>query len=189
MRSVSGVDRVLEAMKKKLPTGTYEAIAKTLTPDIILKTGKAEWDADVADFVGREAEVGQAWVSVEEFPWADGSIIKYYAATKVTAQAPLPDGKAGLKVVCSYSTNPDYLKGFLGDAGVAALAGLKPLPGTAKVSGERQRVVDPTTLVWYEGKSRRWIQAPTHLPGAEEFLVTLTEEKTYTVTITPPKKG
>ncbi len=186
MQSVSGVERVLGEMQKKLSPETFALVAKTMTPESVLEQSKSEWDAEVADFIGRPAKVGAAWVSVEEFFLPDGTPVKHYAAKKITS-APLVGGKPGLRVAFAYTTNPEELKSFLGPAGATALAGLKPLTGKAKVSGEGQRTVDPATLIWYDGKVRRWVYGTVTMPEAGEVPMTFTQEKTYKAVVTPPK--
>ncbi len=184
MQSVSGLERVPQELKKRLPAEAYEAMAPSLTPEKLSAASRTQWQADVTDLVGRPARVGTTWVSLEECAWPDGNTIKYYAARKVAGQA-LVQGKPCLRIISTYSTDPAEFKSFLGESGAALLTGLKPLPGKAKVTGEAQRVVDPATLMWYDGKGRLWVQAP--IGGGDSTLFTFTREREYQVAVTPPK--
>jgi len=181
MQSVTGLDKVPARLKSGFSAAEVKRLAPLLTAPAILRTQRIEWGNHVADFVERPAKEGAVWVTRSQFPLPDGRMVGYYVAHRISGGACV-QGRNLLRVLTMFSTQPNELRSFLGRGAEQALKGLKPLSGQDKVTGNGERLVDPATLLWYDGRSTRRLQTSVQASDGGKIAVTVTMARTYQIT-------
>jgi hypothetical protein len=170
--TISGLEAVVAELQKSLPA----AAAQTVNVPFLTAALKAEWTSSVTDYVGRPAQAGASWVSIEEVALPDGRVAKCYVAKKVAAPVTVGE-RPYLRVETMSNSDPAQLQKFLGESAAKTLANLKAFPKTTQISGDGYCVLDPLTLTCAEAKTTRRVQGNMKFPGMGELPVTFTETR------------
>ncbi len=183
VRAIDGLETFAAEARKQVPAQA----AGVVTTEVLFSRVKAQWEGDTTDYLGHRARVGEAWVSRQLEVLPDGRTQPCYVAKKVGGRA-RTQGRDCLRVLTMTHWDPRQLRGFLGSKGDALLAGLKPLTGGAKVTGQSYRVVDPATLVEYSGKGTLRMEMTISTPDGGTIPMTFTQVKQATTRVQTPGK-
>jgi len=184
--SVTGAAQVRQKLEEALPSELAAAMAATLSDEGVLAAARSDWNRRVLSYVGVPAQVGEAWVDVEEFTLPSGGTVDYYSAHRVAGVEDVA-GVRCLRVEFTNSRDPAALRPFLGPNAEALLTGKPPLPGSDTLSGSGNRVVDPTTLLCYGEEVDQKVTTTVAVPGNPSVPVTIDQRKTYDYDYAPPE--
>jgi hypothetical protein len=181
--AIRGYENVAQALRASLPPETAATMARTLTPEALVRREKSEWDGRVGRYVGRSAGAGDSWVTTDEFPLPDGGKAVFHSATRFDA-APGSAQAPRLRMKFRYDTDAEALTRLTGKP-------IRNLPRKAGVStnnsqisdvaikGSGERLVDPTTMLIYEESATRTVTMKMEIPGQGRHNAVTEEKRVY----------
>jgi hypothetical protein len=176
---VTGMEPLVEAIRKALPADVAELAAMAFAKDALLAAARAEWGARIEGLIGRSAAPGSAWLVDDSYLLPNGDLAAYYTAMKVVAVESVA-GHDCVRIEYRSGCDPDQFRQFLGETYAAATAGKHALPGNVVVSGSGSRLVDPMTLLCYgEELDRRFDNVIVTIPDRGEIPISIRQTKSY----------
>jgi hypothetical protein len=168
IQSVQGFEGLREKLQAAFPPEVAANLAPLLSEEALVAREKAEWDARVGDFAGREFALGDSFESELPFTLPDGESLVYTTRTSIPALEPCAAGSCA-RVSVRY------------DSDAAGLSGeAAPAPGAgSRISGSATRLVDPSTLLIQSETGSRKIEMTVEVPGQGAVPATVTEERSY----------
>ncbi len=174
---ILGLEALSKAIKSQLPPDTPPSVSAPLEVKELRAGEEADWEDRFGRYLGHPAVVGQSWLATETFP-LDPTPVDYYVAVKVVA-AERVAGKDCLRVDYRLSRDPADFKAFLVDAYEEVVGDRSRLPGADTVSGDGSRLLDPSTLMSYGGRTERIIKTTFTVPGRGDLLFEIRHAKRY----------
>lgn len=183
LTSIKGFDKLSEILKASFPQHVVEQLSTLLNEEALVNKETAEWNGRIGDFAGAQVSIGDVFTSVSEFPLPTGESVKYYTATKIEEKAHCGNHNC-VKIAFSYNSNPEALKEFVGDAiqDIAQSAGKSDVNfslSQVEITGEGERLIDPTTMLIYSELIKRNMQMEMEVPGQGKLPTTQIEERKY----------
>lgn len=187
IRSVEGFEELREKVQAAFPPEVAATLAPLLSEEALVAREKAEWDARIGDFAGREFVLGEAIESELPFTLPNGKSLVYTTRTSVEALEPCAAGSCA-RVAVRYDSDAAGLAEWVGETAGAirgAVAGstsgsVAPAPGSgSRVSGSATRLIDPATMLIESETSARDIEMTLEVPGEGPVDATVSEERSY----------
>jgi len=176
---VTGMEPLVEAIRKALPADVAALAAKAFAKDALLAAARAEWGARIEGLIGRSAAPGSAWMVEDSYLLINGDLVDYYTAMKVVAAESVA-GHDCVRIEYRSGCDPEHLKELLGESYASAAAGKQALSGDVVMSGGGSRLVDPMTLLCYgEELERRFDNVMVTIPDRGEIPISIRQTKSY----------
>ncbi|MFH1052422.1 MAG: hypothetical protein V1779_16005 [bacterium] len=181
---VIGYEHIIPRAQTELPKEVVEAMMLVANEEAMINKAKAEWNARISEFSGNTFKIGDMLSAQGKFPLPNGEVLTYFSIIQV---AEIVDtlGKKCIKIIFKNSSNSEDLASFLGYSveDVKELFDFNANSGLTtyiKLSGEGERVIDPSTmLIYYERTSRR-VEMKDEEMGNESKIIKTLETKEYT---------
>ena len=168
IRSVEGFEGLREKIQAAFPPELAVTLAPLLSEEALVARERAEWDARIGDFAGREFALGESFESELPFTLPNGESLVQTTRTSVPGLEPCAAGSCA-RVSVRYDSDA---AGLAGEAAGAPGAG-------SRVSGTATRLVDPATLLIQSETGSQTIEMTVEVPGQGPVPATLTEERSY----------
>ena len=179
---IGGIEGLFDEFIASLPPGLPPNIAAMLNADAFRDKTVQEWEARIGQFVGMDVDIGDVWAGVEQVPLPVVGTMAFYSATKFAEQVKF-DGVDCVRIQFSYNTDADELKEFMGELweNLADMVGSEDLPSVsdAKIVGEGERIIDPTTMLIYSETGRRTWKTTVDIPGQGTVEMVVVEKREY----------
>jgi len=154
--SVEGLAGVQARMEGRVPETAWQSLAPLLSEDMLASGEAYDWKLLYADCLGKRAETGESWQSVESLGLAKRAGRPYFRWVKV--QQPIHyAGRGKLKVSEFRNTDFEALKkaarsdipAFSREETDRVMTWKDPEYGGIMILGEGFRIMDPETLLLY----------------------------------------
>ena len=179
---ISGLEGLFEEFIASLPAELPPNIAEMVNEEAFRNKTVQEWQGRIGQFVGADVEIGELWASVDEMPLPTGESMAFYSLTKFAEQVKFDDADC-VRIQFSYNTDADELKEFMGELweNLADMVGSEDLPSVsdAKIVGEGERIIDPTTMLIYLETGRRTWKTTVDIPGRGAVEMVRIDEREY----------
>ena len=187
LQGIRGFEDVSDRIATELPSELSSVLASVVTEETLVERGTAEWNGRFGDFVGKTIEIGDLWASAKaiDFP-GEVSAVQYTATWfPETAKCNATDC---VRIRIFRDTDlealQDKLEALVGKRAtglfdeVAAEAPSSDNEGF-RSSSQRDRLVDPSTLLPHEESQQRLTIRPVQIPGQASAVLTITETRQY----------
>ena len=179
---IRGFEGLFEEFMASLPGELPPNIAEMVNEEAFRNKTVGEWQGRIGQFVGADVEIGELWATVDEMPLPTGESMAFYSLTKFAEQMKF-DGADCVRIQFSYNTDADELKEFMGELGenLADMVGSEEIPSVsdAKIVGEGERIIDPTTMLIYSETGHRTWKTTVDIPGRGAVEMIMTDEREY----------
>ncbi|MFQ5514006.1 MAG: hypothetical protein ACE5FG_06160 [Myxococcota bacterium] len=187
VRAVRGFEDITQRIEAELPEGLSKVLKPVLTEELLVSRGRDEWNSRYGNFAGRSIEIGDIWTDPQVVELPGAGRLRQYTVTwfPMTRRC---DERHCVRIRIFFNSDRallvQELEAILGER-AAKLFDDTPeekLDHAAEgvtLSGEIDRLVDPSTLLPVH---ERHLKITTHIaPRPDGTLVplTVTETKEY----------
>lgn len=178
--SIDGVEDIVKKMKENMPADSPQEVMGLFTEKAVTDKEKAEYDDRIGSFIGKQFQVGQDWISQNQYTLPDGKTIDYITIGVIREKVSCGQAQC-VKIDYKYNANPAELKEFIesvykdlpeGELKKVELNGIK-------FSGGGKRLIDPKTMLIYAEETTRLIELPVTTPDGNQKPLVMTETKKY----------
>ena len=185
---IRGYDKILEAMKTKLPGPFFQQMAPLFNAPGLRTRDMRTWDQRVGELAGKTLTIGDAWAERKLMSLPSGGGAPYYQVTVVEGWTPCGEDKC-LKLASTLSSDKEALMDAAGEKGKAALEAIDEeaadqpqATAEAEIEGSGERVFDPTTMRIHKQTTTTKTVGKAGFPGRGEQEFEVVDSRTYTVT-------
>ena len=158
---IEGYDRIFDNLKSSLPPQFMQNIGNLFSSKSLRKKNFSEWNHRIGKFSGRTVHIGEVWISREQMLIPGGRHIFAYTASVSSGWQKCSTGNC-LKILFFYDSDPVKLhQRISGISTIDPSQFVTPTTDTpiASLSGEGERLVNPTTLLAALEKSTRVLES------------------------------
>jgi len=184
---IRGFENITERMKAELPPQLSEILVPVLTEQTLVQRGTVEWNERFGNFVGKTVSLGDLWMSIRPFEFAQELSTAQYVATWFPELAKCGE-KDCVRVRIFYDTDREALRQKLAATiGERAARGVYDVeagnqgspPEGFRHSVEVNRLVEYSTLLPREEIQKRITRRSLPLPEGGIGVLTVNETKQY----------
>ena len=181
---VHGLEGIVDRLKAELPEKLPPNFAALVSEEALVNTVKQEWQGRVGEFLGVDAEIGDAWIGEKAIPLPVGGTVSFHTVSQLAEQVKCGEVDC-VRIEFFYDTDPGALNRLMGGV-MDELVKLAKSEAThevsaAKITGKGKRIVDPATMMIYSEIIERTISMKMNIPGQGTVDMTLFETREYGV--------
>jgi hypothetical protein len=187
LQGIRGFEDVSDRMATELPSELSSVLASVVTEETLVERGTAEWNERFGDFVDKTIEIGDLWASAEPIDFTGEVSAVQYTATWFPETAKC-NAKDCVRIRIFRDTDlaalQDKLEALVGKRASGLFDKVEVAAPSSDNAGfhrssQRDRLVDPSTLLPHEESQQRLTTRPIQVPGQASAVLTITETRQY----------